>query len=220
MPIRFLALTLVVFCSCPGMADECDLLPKPSVTLKRLELRPALNNSYSYRELTQLGAAGGRAGHKVLGLTRGTAIARFETSIPLYADRSGRWECASPQIIVSYGFQPMTVSVAREFPEGTCAHQEIYAHELRHVATYRAHLATIEKDLAETLALRFNTGTPWRGPLGQTRHQLQRELNERWLPYIQREINRANEAQEQIDSAEEYARVTNACNGEVKKHIR
>ena len=40
------------------------------------------------------------------------------------------------------------------------------------------------------------------------------------MPYIQREINRGDEAQERIDTAEEYARVANACNGEIRKRIQ
>ncbi|MDQ5942080.1 MAG: hypothetical protein QG572_893 [Pseudomonadota bacterium] len=222
LPLRplLLPLFLIFFGASHCRADECDQLPKPSVTLKRLDAHPILNNTYSYKELTHLGAAGVRKGTQVLGLTRGTAIAQFETSIPLYIDRTGRWECASPQIIVSYGFNPMTISIAREFPEGSCAYKEIHQHELRHVSTYLTHLASIEKDLAETLAQRFNTEKPWRGPAGQTQTQLQRELKERWLPYIQREINRGDEAQERIDTAEEYARVANACNGEIRKRIQ
>jgi hypothetical protein len=118
---------------------------------------------------------------------------------------------------VSYGFSPMTVYVAREFPEGSCAFKEIYAHELRHVKAYQEHLASIENELRETLTGRFATGEPWRGPLGQTQSRLQQELDERWLPYIQRAINRAEEAQALIDTPEEYARVTDSCNGEIKK---
>lgn len=218
--MRTFALLLIACCISQSRADECDQLPKPSVTLKRLDVRPTLNNTYSYKELTHLGSTGVRKGTQVLGLTRGTAIAQFETSIPSYVDRTGRWECASPQITVSYGFNPMTISVAREFPEGSCAYQEIYQHELRHVSAYLTHLASIEKDLAETLAKRFNTGEPWRAPAGQTNARLQQELKERWLPYIQREINRGDEAQAQIDTAEEYARVSNACSGEIKARIR
>lgn len=216
----FLTFFLALFCSSPCLADECEQLPKPSLTLKRLDVRPSLDNQFSYKELTHLGSASLRKGHQVLGLTRGTAVAQFETRIPLYIDKTGRWECASPQIVVSYGFKPLTISVAREFPEGSCAYKEIYEHELRHVSTYLAHLASIEKDLAETLAQRFDTGKPWRGPVGQTQAQLQQELKERWLPYIQREINRGEEAQNRIDTEAEYARVSNACNGEVKKRIR
>lgn len=218
--MRLLApLTALVF-SCHGWADECDRLPKPSVTVKRFEEAFSLNTRYGYKEITHLGSALARPGKQILGLTSGKAIAQFATNTRLYVDRTGRWECASPQITVTYGFSPMTVYVASEFPEGSCAHKEIYEHELRHVKAYQAHLASIERELSDTLNRRFATGGPWRGPVGQTQSRLQQELNDRWLPYIQREINRGDAAQALIDTPEEYTRVTDSCNGEIGKRIR
>ena len=213
------ALLPLLFCG-PLWADACDQLAKPSVTVKRLEAPFTVNRQYGYRELTHLGSALAQPGKQVLGLTRGTATAQFSTNTQIHLERSGRWECASPQIVVSFGFSPMTVYVAKEFPEGSCAYNEIYQHELRHVKTYQAHLISIENDLAATLSRRFASGEPWRGPVGQARAQLARELNERWLPYIQREINRVDAGQALVDSAEEYERVANSCHGEIRKLTR
>jgi len=201
-------------------ADECDQLPPPAVTLKRLVAPVNLNLTYSYGSLTNIGRELATPGQQVLGLTRGNAIVRFETKIPSYVDRSGRFECASPQLTVYYGFKPMTVYVAREFPPGTCAHKEIYEHEQRHVKTYEDHLAAIEKDVAATLNQRFATGAPWRGPVGQAAGLLAAELDSRWLPYITREIERVKSAQTQIDTPEEYARITESCGGEISKAIK
>ena len=217
--MRAIALLLTSLFSYQSWADECEQLPNPSVTVKRFEEPFTLNTKYGHKEIAHLGSALARPGNQILGLTSGKAIARFAISTRLYVDRTGRWECASPQLTVTYGFSPMTVYVAKEFPESSCAYKEIYAHELRHVKTYQAHLASIEKDLAETLNNRFATGGPWRGPVGQTQTMLQRELDDRWLPYIQREINRGEDAQALIDTPEAYARVANSCNGEIQKLI-
>lgn len=215
-----LALLLAAFLSTPGWADECDELPPPSVTVKRLDERVTVNTQYGYKELNHLGSPLAHSGKQILGLTRGKAVAQFGTRTKLYVDRTGQWECASPQLTVTIGFSPMTVYVAKEFPEGSCAYKEIYEHELRHVKTYQSHLVAIEKDVADTLNRRFATGGPWRGPSGETHARLQRELDERWLPYIQREMGHAEEAQERIDTPDEYARVANACDGEIRKRIR
>jgi hypothetical protein len=218
--IRVLSLFLMLLLAINCQADECEQLPKPSVTVKRLDERVTVNKQFSYKELTHLGSAVARPGNQVLGLTSGKAVVQFSSNTPRYVDKTGQWECASPQLALTIGFSPMTVYVAKEFPEGSCAYKEIYAHELRHVKTYQTHLASIEKDVTETLSRRFATGAPWRGPVGQTRLRIQQELDERWLPYIQREIGHADEAQSLIDTPEEYARVANACNGEVKKGMR
>ncbi len=201
-------------------ADRCDQLPSPSVTLKRHEEPITLDTRSSYRTLTLIGPRNLPAGKQVLGLTRGTATVRFESRITAYADPGGRWECASPQLTVTYGFSPMTVYVAREFQPGSCAYKEIHEHELRHVRAYQAHLLRIEQELADTLKRRFVTDGPWRGPVGQARARLQQELEERWAPYIRREMNKVDAAQALIDTPEEYARVAESCGGEVKRLTR
>lgn len=219
--MRALALLPLLALSSPCWAtDPCDELPKPSVTAKRLEERITYNTTYGYRSLTNLGATLARPGKQVLGLTRGNAIAKFTTNTASLIDPSGRWECASPQITLTFGFTPVTVYVAREFPQGSCAYKEIHEHEMRHFKTYQDHMAGIEKTLNDTLANRFATAKVWRGPAGQTAAQLQRELDERWLPYVQREIQKVEVAQALIDTPEEYERVTNSCDGEIRNRLR
>lgn len=211
---------LAILLTSQSWADECDQLPKPSITVNRLEERVSVNTRYNHKELNHLASTLARPGKQVLGLTRGNAVVKIATSTHLVIDRTGRWECASPQISLTIGYSPLTVYVANEFPEGSCAYKAIYQHELRHVETYLAHLASIEKGLVDTLNRRFATGEPRRGPVGQTRDQLQRELDERWLPYVLREINRGDKAQALIDTPEEYARVSNSCGGEIRKRTR
>jgi hypothetical protein len=215
------ALILLLLCASGQLcANECDKLQPPSVTLKRLDEPVSLDTSYSYKSITVLASTLHRPENRVLGLTRGIARVKFEAQTTSFADPTGRWECASPKISVTYGFSPMTVYVAKEFPKGSCAYNEIYQHELRHVKTHQDHLISIEKDIADTLTRRFATGSVWRGPVGQARMTLERELNERWAPYITREIERVESAQALIDTPEEYARVADSCNGEIKRLTR
>jgi len=204
----------------PTRADECDRLPPPSVTVKRLSEPVSLDTTYGYKSLKVLAAELSRPGNQVLGLTRATSRVSFEIKNTSYVDRTGRWECSSPQFTVIYGFSPMTVYVANEFPKGGCPYNEIYQHELRHVKAYQDHLISIEKDLAETLNRRFATGSVWRAPKGQARMMLEKEMSERWLPFIKREIERVESAQRLIDTPEEYTRVSGACGGEIERVVR
>ncbi|MDP2880880.1 MAG: hypothetical protein Q8N89_04775 [Azonexus sp.] len=218
--MRFLLILPLLLIAGPSRAGPCDELPKPSVTIKRIEERISTNTEYSYKSLTNIGASLARPGKQVLGLTRGNATVGFASNTPSIIDPTGRWECTSPQITLSFGFSPITVYVAREFPKGSCAYKEIHEHEMRHVEAYRAHIASIEKELTETLNVRFATGAVWRGPVGQTAARLRQELDARWAPYVQRQIKRVDEAQAKIDTAEEYDRVANACGGEISKVLR
>ncbi|WP_079433225.1 hypothetical protein [Zoogloea sp. LCSB751] len=214
--MRFLPLLLALFC-CNSFADVCDELPKPSVTVKLHEEPVGLGTVTGLRTLSLMGPRSLQEGQRVLGLTRGAAIVRFETRVVSRVDASRQWECASPQISVTYGFSPLTVYVAKEFPKDSCAYREIYQHEQRHVDAYRQHLAGIEKELADTLSRRFTTGGPWRGPIGQARTRIANELEERWGPYVRREINKVELVQAQIDTPEEYRRVAERCDGAIKK---
>ena len=218
--MRFLLILPLLLIASPSQADPCAELPKPSVTIKRIDERISYNTEYSYKSLTNIGASLARPGKQVLGLTRGNATVSFASNTPAIIDPTGRWECASPQITLSFGFSPMTVYVAREFPEGSCAYKEIHEHEMRHVDAYQKHIASIEKELTEMLNARFATGAVWRGPVGQTASRLRQELDARWAPYVQRQIKRVDEAQAKIDTAEEYERVANACGGEISKVLR
>ena len=198
-------------------SDLCAQLQPPSVTVKRRDEALVVSSEYGYRELTHLGADIAHKGNAVLGLTRGKTRVRFLIQTDRYVDRSGRWECASPKITVTYGFNPLAVYIAKEFPKGSCAYDEVLKHEMRHVDANRAHLAAIEPKIREALVKRFVTGDYWRGAVGSSTKQLQRERDARWLPFIRREIDRGTAAQAEIDSPAEYQRVSQACGGEIQR---
>lgn len=202
-------------------ADPCAELPKPSVTLQRIDEPVKQDDRYPYRTLTSLAGERTRPNQTVLGLTRGKVVARIALRAPRLVDASGRWECLSPQLQVSFGYAPLTVHVAREFPPGSCAYQEILAHEQKHVDTYRQHAQAIEQELAATFAARFTADPqPWRGAAGQLGERLQKELDERWLPFIQRRLAAVEVAQAAVDAPEEYERVSLACDGEIRKRLQ
>lgn len=198
--------------------DACEQLPKPSVTVKRLE-EPAIryNTGYGYRTLSNIGRDKLQPGGQILGLTRTQSVAQFSLTTPALVDASRRYECASPQITLSIGFRQMTVYVGKEFPVGSCAYKEILEHEMRHVKAYQDHLAAVEKVVQQDIARRFASDGIWRGEAGGSLARVSRELDERWLPYVNRELRKVDEAQSLIDAPEEYARLAEACNGEIRK---
>ena len=211
---------LIGFCLADAHSATCESLPLPSVTVKRVDAPVALDTSYDYKSITVIGSKEHPPEKRILGLTRGVSRINFEMRLRSVDDLNRQWECVSPQIVVSYGFDPMTIYVAKEFPKGSCAFNEIYQHEQRHVQTYQEHLAAIERDFAETLARRFETGAPYRAAVGETRQMLSKELNERWVPYLKREIERVKVSQALVDSPEEYERVSESCNGAIARILR
>ncbi len=202
-----------------SMADPCDRLPASSIVVKRLEAPIETNFRYGYKTLKGMSADYVRQDIEVLGLTRGQAVAKFQSKSVIQPDPGGRWECASHQLTLEYGFSPMTVYVGKEFPKGSCAYEEILDHEMKHVRTYEAHARKIEREINETLSQRFASSTPVRGGRGETQARLSREINERWIPYITRLLEQVTAEQREVDSPEEYDRVSKSCNGEIKRVI-
>jgi len=214
------AITCILLGCTPLLAAaSCAELPPGTVEVTLLETPASQNFQYSYKQLRSLTEDHSRRDIETLGLTRGTATARFEIKGQTLQAQNGRSECASFTIKLSYGFSPIILYVSREFPPGTCAHNEIYRHELEHVETYQQHARAIRDEITQSLKQRFEKTTPWHGQPGENGPRLQRELDERWLPYIQRLLNKVKIAQQKIDSPEEYARIANSCDGEIKRII-
>ena len=104
---------------------------------------------------------------------------------------------------------------AGEFAPGTCGYNAILAHEKRHMAAYLAHLDAVEQKLRAEFAARLGD-KPVYAARGEAFAALGRELDATWLPHIKAELAKAEQAQAGIDTAEEYARLSKVCEGEVQ----
>ena len=204
----------------PALADECNKLPHSSVSVRLLESDIQTNHQRSAAALKGMSDRYADPRIAILGLTLGKATASARVATQLLRDPTGRWECASHQVQVEIGYQPITLYVGREFPEGSCAFKEIYQHELRHAQTYRDHARAIVPEIEATLRERFVSKEPTRGPSGSTQARIQSELNDRWLPYIRRLLSAVESQQRDIDTPEEYEKVSKACNGEIQRFMR
>lgn len=211
---------LLLACTPLAATASCSELPLSTIEVTLLETPTSMNFNYSYRKLRSLSEDHSRRDVETLGLTRGTATARFEIKGKTWQARNREAECATFDIRVIYGFSPITVHVGSEFPKGSCAHEEIYRHELEHVTTYQQHARAVREEITLALKKRFENTGPWYGGRGETSERLQRELNERWLPYIHRVLDQVKIAQRKIDSPEEYARIAGSCNGEIRDKLR
>lgn len=217
----YATLLTVLALNLPSAAHAVTCADLPPTTVEVTLLESALQTDFrrSYRALK--GMTHRYSDHElaVLGLTHGQAVARTRVAARSLHDRTGQWECSTVQIAVQIGYQPLTVYVGREFPQGTCGFKEIYGHEMRHAETYRNHARTIVPEIAETLRERFASSEPMRGSAGETLERLRRELEDRWVPYIRRKLEQVETAQRAIDTREEYERVAASCSGEIRRTL-
>lgn len=187
---------------------------------KTVSVLTAQQNGYTidthlpYKALTVMKGVA-RANTWVLGLTKTDSQVKIALAGPMLQDPVSGYECVAPQIGVSLTYAPVVIYIGREFAPGTCAYDEILAHELRHMKTYMDHLPRVEKIVRAALAKRFEA-RPLYAPSGTAKAALAREIDTGWLPYIKAEMRKVEVLQAAIDSPQEYARLGKACNGEIQ----
>lgn len=177
-----------------------------------------IDNSVGYRSLTVMKGRT-RPGQVVLGLTRTESRVSINVGGRLLSDPASGYECIAPHIEVRLTYPPIVVYVSREFPPGSCAYEEVLAHEMRHLNTYLDYLPKAEARVRAALAQRFED-KPLYARTGQAQGLLQREIDRGWMPYIKNEMAKVEALQAAIDSPQEYARLGKVCGGEVQSLLR
>jgi hypothetical protein len=142
-------------------------------------------------------------GELMLGMTSVKSVIELLVNDPPQQGQA----CTRPRIEVFLRYQPMQVYIAREFRPATCPYDRVLAHEMQHVHAYRSHLPVVGETVRAALRQRFGDA------IQIDSDTLLREVEQTWLPYIRRELDRINETQKAIDSDEEQTRLRGACAG-------
>ena len=174
----------------------------------------SINNKLSYKTLTRMKGHEGSSSF-VLGLTRTESRINIGLDGKLLGDPDSGYECIAPHVTVALSYIPVVIYVGSEFLPGTCAYQEILAHEMRHLKAYLDHLPKVEALVRAALKKRF-AGQPIYAPGGQAKGLLEQEMDGGWMPYIKNEMAKVEQLQAAIDSPQEYARLSKVCKGEVQ----
>ncbi|QOY93204.1 hypothetical protein IM543_16750 [Massilia sp. UMI-21] len=177
-----------------------------------------VDNTVGFRALTAMKGRA-RPGQVVLGLTRTESIVSINAGGRLLSDPASGYECIAPHIEIKLDYPPIVVYIGREFRPGSCAYEELLAHEMRHLNAYLDYLPKAEARVRLALARRF-ADKPLYARIGQAQRLLQREIDRGWMPYIKREMAKVEALQAAIDSPREYARLGKVCAGEVQSLIR
>ncbi len=194
-----------------------DSLARSGVTLTTRQNGYTVDNTRSFRVLTAL-KGNAVANAYVLGLTRAQSSMQINSGGPMLHDRLSGYECIAPKIVVELSYTPITIFVSSEFAPGTCAYQEILAHEMRHLKAYLDHLPKVELIARKALSKRFDN-KPLYARQGEGGAALQREIDGGWLPWLKREMVKVEAEQAIIDAPQEYMRLSRVCKGEVQSII-
>ena len=203
----------------PGLfALLCEnTLEKSLATISTSSQGYSVDNSKSFHALREM-KSGAPADAEVVGMTLARSRIEFLQSGRTLNNWFTGQECMAPRVTVDLYYLPIVIYIGREFPPGSCAYDEILAHEMRHLNAYLAHLPKVEEAVRKSLKKRF-IGKPMYAPSGELRGQMQREIDDQWLPYIKRELVAGEKQQDLIDTPQEYARLSRVCEGKVQSLI-
>jgi hypothetical protein len=177
-----------------------------------------VDNTVGFRSLTVMKGRA-RPGQYVLGLTRTESHVSINVGGRLLSDPASGYECIAPHIEIKLTYPPIVMYVSRELRPGSCAYEEVLAHEMRHLNAYLDYLPKAESRVRLALERRFEN-KPLYARIGQAQSLLQREIDRGWMPYIKSEMAKVEALQAAIDSPQEYARLGKVCGGEVQSLIR
>ncbi|AWK87196.1 hypothetical protein [Azospirillum thermophilum] len=208
----------------PAHAAACR--PGPPAQVK-VDLQFAPLRTDLTKSVAQLGAMPGRApgpagvsqGH-VLGLTQARYGEQSQLSAIFQAMPDGT-VCAQPRaLLVNFGIQQHVVLVARELPPDSCIYREVLAHEMRHVAVDQA----LVREFAPIVRRRLDDALAAAGPVHARSQQqalaaIRRPVEAALRSTIQEFGRERDRRQAEVDTREEYERVSRACNGEVSRYL-
>ena len=103
--------------------------------------------------------------------------------------------------------EPMTVSIAREYPEGSCSFNLTMGHEQKHVRTYENFLADVTTRVREQLRTRFGERVQYYPSVAEAEKQLEAMTRDTLGPLVGAAMQEVIPLQAAVDSAEEYWRL-------------
>jgi hypothetical protein len=117
---------------------------------------------------------------------------------------------------VTIGYRNVTVYIAREVPNGSCGFAEIMAHEQKHIAVNRdvlwEYAGRIEMEMKSYLSV---DNTFYEENPTYAVETLNRRLNEMLHRFGQQMIDDNSARQAQVDTLQEYQRLSETCNGQL-----
>jgi len=205
--IAILAVTLLAGCDMfESFENICEKRLAPTaVEVVTKPVSYTYDFSQSTRDLTSRGAH--RAGTVVLGLVE--AEIRSEASVGLNGIKQtlgGRY-CMRPSLTVKLAFEPMTLFIANEQPEGSCAFRITMDHELKHIAVYQEYLDEFAARVHGDLGRALGDEIVYVSSRAQADAHVRSVIEKTLAPYMQAVQDEVRARQARVDSPAEYGRL-------------
>ncbi|MBY6261490.1 hypothetical protein EI613_06040 [Azospirillum sp. 412522] len=228
MTVRLLFLVLpgVLLTATPAAAQSngCGGFPPPKLALDTVLAPIQRDDGLTVAQLTRLpgrtpGPASTGDSH-VLGLTQARYGEQSQVSALFKTMGDGTYCASASALTISFGFQQRIVHVAREIPADSCLYGEVLAHEMRHVAVDEALLNEMMPQIRSRLDQVIGELAPVRSrSQSQAMAAIRRPLESAMRRIMQEFGRERDRRQAQVDTVEEYERVSRVCNGEARNYL-
>jgi hypothetical protein len=218
-------LLLIVFFADPAAAQDvvsCDSYPDVPVNIIAVFDEPQYDFS---QNLASVQAIARDRQHAIphneaiaMGITRYSPVLEFRIPMMVETPPDGL-ACARVQHVdVTVGYHDVTVFIANEIRQGTCAFAETMGHEQKHVAVNRELLQEFAPRIEERLKSYLRLYGVFRVENADFAEQLLRErLTSEMNDIIQQMQNENIQRQQLVDSRSEYERLSRVCGGDLSR---
>ena len=192
------------------MSTICEMQLRP--TEVRVSVAPvSYKTDYTLptSRLTEMAATG--TGRLVHGLTRTNMRSLVTVGSNGITNPVTGAHCLRPIVDVRLAFEPMTVFITRDQPQGSCQFDVTMRHELQHVTVYQTFLDTAARDVEKYLRDHFGNRVYYFDSAEQAQQQMSDETSKRIGPFVEEEMNRVRDLQAPLDTPDEYLRLERSC---------
>ena len=156
-----------------------------------------------------------------LGLTQYRPFLGFRVPVNTLQFPDGTGCARVEKVEVEIGYKDVVVYIPRNVPQGSCGFNEVMGHEQKHIAVNRALLQEYVPIMQDRLQEFLRTHGLIRERDTSYAVKLMNEQLQAILDDVSNQMVQENSRRQQlVDSPQEYARVSAACNGQLQQDVR
>jgi len=200
-----------------GFEARCEAsLPPTKIDVATAPIEYKVDRTRSWRELTAMDGETSPS-LRAVGLTNASVSDKISIETAGIEDSSTGRVCVRPSVRVDLAATPMTVYIAREVAGDSCRAKAALEHEQKHVAVYHEELAHIATDVRAALKAAYDNRVLYYRTRAEAKHEAEIAINGKVGPLMDRIARHIKARQREIDSPEEYARVSALCGGMMRE---
>ena len=193
--------------------QNCEEALLPS-KVRTIVQEPLVVHDYS-KNIAALTTLSENTNALTLGLTLAQPQVKVVWDLSYLQEKGSGRVCMRPQFYIASAAGTQQVYVGREFPQGTCAFNEILKHELRHVETNKKIAELLADNLKQHIVASIENRVFYGKNKAEVEGYIVDAVQNHWMPLVKIQFENHKKLHHAIDTREEYLRIHNSCSGEV-----